>query len=216
MRPDIQRQVAEESGEERAKCQERRDRVLKYPDIAALLTRAPLSLPDPLFWSGYIPPRYWREKPNDSPVRAQLIAICNMVAKRDEELAAGGAPVAPELATDKQLQILHICLDEYGIRDKPEKLMYLSAEVGRTIHESSRELSGVEVVAATNKLRQLIKLDNAPPPTTSEVTGDTSYEVHDQARPGPAGGAAPAGDADDGPAYDGSAEDEYGAEYPLY
>lgn len=210
-------QVEEETEEHKTIAQARRDRVLAHPDIAELLTHHPLSLPNPLFWSGYVPPKYHQDKYNDSPVRQQLLAILNMVVKREEEIAAGGRPaIAPELVTEKTLQIMHIHFDEFGIRDRDEKLQYLAAELDRPKIESSKELSEAEALAITNKLRQLIKLEDAHDlKGISEVTGEThDLTAEDQARPGRR--TPDPVDGDDGPTYpgeepiaefDGSAED---------
>lgn len=219
MRPDIRRQVEEETEEHRATAQARRERVLAHPDIAELLTHPPLSLPSPLFWSGFVPLKYHQDRYNDSPVRQQLLAILNMVLKREEEIAAGGRPaIAPELVTEKTLQIMHIHFDEFGIRDRDEKLQYLAAELDRPKIESSKELSEAEALAITNKLRQLIKLDQHADALQgiSEVTGEThDLTAEDQARPGRR--TPDPVDGDDGPTYpgeepiaefnDGSAED---------
>lgn len=67
----------------------RRERVLRYPDIAAKLTQPPLNLADPTMWNGYIPPRTLPgrddepyDKSNDSPVRQQLVAIAAEALQR--------------------------------------------------------------------------------------------------------------------------------------
>jgi len=66
------------------------DLVMQYPDIAAKLCRPPLKLGDPRNWSGYIPgfcaPETVRGviPVNDSPIRAQLIAILNEAAERSD------------------------------------------------------------------------------------------------------------------------------------
>lgn len=183
MREDIHLQVDEESAEERAKSQSRRDRVLAHPDIAALLCRPPFSASNPLFWSGYIPPKYHQGKVNDSPVRKQLIRICEMVAERE----ASPTPVAPEIITAKTLQILHICLGEYGITEREDKLHYLTSAAGRRLagpdgEASSKELTEEEGQRAIQILRSLILKEkeqaNAPDnqpgdtPVVSEVVGE--------------------------------------------
>lgn len=68
----------------------RRERVLKQPDLARLLCEPPLSLPTPEMWTGYIPPaevpnnsEFRPYKPNKSPIRRQLIEVCNLVAERE-------------------------------------------------------------------------------------------------------------------------------------
>lgn len=217
MRPDIRHQVAEETAEEVALCQSRRERVMAYPDIAALLCRPPLSLRQANLWSGYIPPRYHQGKPNDSPIRNQLIAICKLVAEREAE--AGPIPVAPELITDAQLTKLHTCLGEYGIPDKPDKLLYLTAETGHNV-ASSKDLTKAEASQIIDKLETLIRLEHEHnfggiAETTEKRIDDDALTVEDQARRerGPEHPSA----VDDGPdypgdepvaEYDGSAEDD--------
>lgn len=71
--------------EERAKCRDRRDRVLAHPDIAKRLCERPLSLSTPEVWSGYVPPYMWRDQVNNSPVRAQLMEILHAVAEREKQ-----------------------------------------------------------------------------------------------------------------------------------
>lgn len=195
MRPDIHTQVDEESAEEKAICQARRDRVLAHPDIAALLCRPPFSASNPLFWSGYIPPKYHQGKVNDSPVRKQLIRICEMVAERE----ANPTPVAPEIIADKTLQILHIHLGEYGITVREDKLDYLSAATGRTV-ESSRDLTEEEGRWATEVLRGLIKAERlkneagdqaGDAPVVSEVVGERVAGGADGAWPAEDGGEPP-------------------------
>lgn len=66
-------------------CVARRARVLAHPDIAAALTRRPLSYAKPEDWNGYVPPSTWRERRNDSPQRVALIELCNAVAEREQE-----------------------------------------------------------------------------------------------------------------------------------
>lgn len=180
MRPDIRRQYSEETAEETAQAMSRRERVLKFPDLAELLCRPPLNLTNPLFWSGYIPPRYHQGAPNDSPVRKQLVAICNMVAEREAQLAAGEPPVAPEPITDDQLTKLHACLGDYGISDRNEKLLFLSAEVGRTI-ASSKEIHKAEAILLIDKIETLIRLEdehNLGNPANPEDTNHPAHEPH--------------------------------------
>jgi hypothetical protein len=179
VRADVRKQVEEETAEERGKAESRRARVLAHPDIAVLLCRPPLNMTHPQMWSGYIPPRYHMGKPNPTPVRTQILAILNKVVEREEWLAKRGK-TAPETITDKTLQILHICLGEYGIDDRDEKLRYLSTSAGRTI-TTSREMHEEEGQYAIGILRQLIiaekELENATEPepdareVVSEVTG---------------------------------------------
>lgn len=168
MRPDIQRQVEEESAEERAKCQERRARVLAHPDIAAELLKPPFSASNPLFWSGYIPPAYHQGHHNDSPIRKQLIAICNMVAEREGDTTRNVAN-EPRMITDPQLTKLHICLEECGYIERDEKLYFLSSFTQRPI-DSSKKLTLQEAGRIITKLSEIViqdersKLDAANQP----------------------------------------------------
>lgn len=77
---------------------QRRDLVLAYPDIAAKLKLPPLKLADPRQWSGFIPaadhegPNGTRI-PNDSPLRAQLVAVFNEACERaDAQQRPAGPP----------------------------------------------------------------------------------------------------------------------------
>lgn len=88
----------------------RRERVLRYPDLAARLTEPPLTFRQPEDWNGYVPPRTLAEdtcewcpspervnrgedcrnpqhlaKVNDSPRRAALIEICAEAFRREQE-----------------------------------------------------------------------------------------------------------------------------------
>lgn len=201
--------MSNETWQEKASNIQRRERVLKYPEIAELLTHPPLSMTHPELWSGYIPPAVWREKRNDSPVRAQLIAICNKVVEREKQ---GDRPVvAPDLITEAQLTKLHICLAEYGITEKADKLMYLTAATGRTV-ESSKDLTKEEASLIIDQLGKLIRVEqakqevqranqNADPVDTgrADSASDGDYQPHDQPRPATRG--AEEYDAD-GPFYD--------------
>lgn len=66
---------------------QRRALVLAHPDAAKQLCERPLSLTAPDHWNGYLPPRYLPEaangtsRPNDSPVRAQLLRILHAAAE---------------------------------------------------------------------------------------------------------------------------------------
>lgn len=175
----------------------RRDRVLAHPDLAAYLTRPPLSLPDPLLWSGYIPPAIWREKHNDSPVRAQLVAIVKMVAEREQMIAnrgitegpdtGGRPPVAPELINEAQLTKLHTCLTEYGLTERPEKLLYLQAETGHPV-ASSKDLTKEEASQIIDTLDRLIRKEQAE---------QEARNAHETASQGDAGGdGGPASEPD--------------------
>jgi hypothetical protein len=202
LRPDIHLQVEEESTEERTKCQDRRARVLAHPDLAALLCEPPFSLANPMFWSGYIPPQYHMQKPNNSPIRKQLIMICQLVAKREEE-QANPAPIAPEFITEKQLALLHICLNEYlgeidketGVLASPardEKLMFLSAETDREI-TTSKELHKDEASRLIDKLTQLVKLEQR---TEDEAEPEPKIPPV-ESTPEPGSGPDPTGWGDD-------------------
>lgn len=196
MRPDIQRQVDEESADEHEKCQARRTRVLAHPDIAARLCLPPFELTKPEYWNGYIPPQYHMGKPNNSPVRKQLLDICWAVQKREENPGEDRPPVAPEYITTKQLTMLHICLEEYGITDRGEKLLYLTGEIDREV-ESSKELHKDEASRLIDKLTQLVKLEmerNDEAETTAEVPAVDSEPGHH----GDAGGTGPTDWGEDG------------------
>jgi hypothetical protein len=192
---DTERDHAQSARETAA---QRAERVLAHPDIAVYLTHPPLSLPDPRMWSGYIPPAIWRDQRNDSPYRRQLIEICNMVLKREQELGgaglgeSGGDKIAPDMITDAQLAKLHICLTEYGIDTRDDKLLFLQAETGRSFtHEgaSSKDLTKDEASAIIDKLTQLVRVEqerrerrNA---AQGEVQRDTGRDDAATAEPGP-------------------------------
>lgn len=70
-------------------AKQRRERVLRYPDIAAKLTHPPLNLANPTMWNGYIPPRTLPsnddnpyDEANQSPIRQQLVAIAADALRR--------------------------------------------------------------------------------------------------------------------------------------
>lgn len=74
-------------------CRARRARVLAHPDIAVRLTERPMNYPAPEFWTGYIPPaKRGDDRPNPSPIRRQLLDICQAVAERERELATAETP----------------------------------------------------------------------------------------------------------------------------
>lgn len=76
---DIAREVRE-------KCAERRARVLAHPDIAKRLCDLPMRYPSPEFWTGYIPgPTRGDDRPNNSPIRRQLLSIVQAVYEREQE-----------------------------------------------------------------------------------------------------------------------------------
>lgn len=66
-------------------CAERRARVLAHPDLAAALTKPPLSYSRPEVWNGYVPPALDSNgRRNESTRRAALIELLNAVAEREE------------------------------------------------------------------------------------------------------------------------------------
>jgi hypothetical protein len=77
---------------------ERRARVLAHPDIAKRLTEHPLNYSAPEVWSGFIPPAEIgcclrcgsRDKRNPSPQRRALVAICQAVIDRENQLDVSG------------------------------------------------------------------------------------------------------------------------------
>lgn len=76
------RKIAEEIRDARRTAANRRARVKAHPDLAERLVR---SLGYARFdqWSGYVPTYGDVERPNDSPIRIELIAILREVAQRD-------------------------------------------------------------------------------------------------------------------------------------
>lgn len=175
VRPDVQHQVAEETTEYRAANETRRDHVLKHPEIAKRLCDPPYSAPSPEFWTGYIPPAYHQNKPNDSPVRRQLMAICKAVEAKEEREAN---PDMPALADEKALQILHINLDAYGITERHKKLLYLTGETNRTI-TSSKDLYHDEAWAIIKRLTALV---NAQKETEDESSSNPEGRAVDGGR----------------------------------
>jgi hypothetical protein len=71
--------------------QQRRDLVLAHPQIARKLCDPPYSLKTPEQWTGYIPAADTETpgapRPNDSPIRAQLLAILDQAAAADDQRA---------------------------------------------------------------------------------------------------------------------------------
>ncbi len=61
----------------------RRERVLKYPDLAELLTRPEIGYARPDQWTGYVPPEMWNGDRNDHPRRAALVAIATEAMARE-------------------------------------------------------------------------------------------------------------------------------------
>lgn len=68
---------------------DRRELVLRYPDIAAKLTERPLRFSRPEAWNGYIPPKLTPDRDgyrlNTSPFRAALVAICAEAEQRERD-----------------------------------------------------------------------------------------------------------------------------------
>ena len=116
-RPEISRWLRAIAGEAHRRNLTRRERVLRYPDLAKALKAPPLSYTDPVKWTGYVPPlRDPRVDPellhdrggmpnrlgkrtrpselNDSRARVALVAICREALRRDVE--AGLATGEPE------------------------------------------------------------------------------------------------------------------------
>lgn len=176
------------AAEEHRKNQARRTRVLAHPDLAQRLCDRPYSLPTPEMWTGYVPPDLWRERHNDSPIRAQIIAVMNAVKAREDETV----PIAPELITAKQEPLLAICLSEYGITDPSEQLMWLTSFLGRDITSSS-ELHKDEASAAIDRLTALVRQEQEATDETSIAREDLGLgdRPGDHQRAGDGGGAGP-------------------------
>lgn len=77
-------------------CVARRERVLRYPDLAKRLTEPPLNIPTPEMWTGYVPPARgpWggsdgfgdvKVVANNSPARAVLVEISAEALRRDQD-----------------------------------------------------------------------------------------------------------------------------------
>lgn len=66
---------------------ERRQAVLRHPDLAAKLCEAPLSMSSPERWTGFVPPATQearhRQVNSESPYRAQLVEIVEAAQQRD-------------------------------------------------------------------------------------------------------------------------------------
>lgn len=77
--------------------QQRRERVLRHPDLAARLCRPPLGFSRPENWNGFVAPRFLpddrpfgapgpeRLRLNDSPRRAAIVEICAEALRREGE-----------------------------------------------------------------------------------------------------------------------------------
>lgn len=74
-----------------AESAERRARVLRHDDLAALLKAKPLEYKRPDQWNGYVPPALMPEdsdglaKRNDSPRRAALVELSAEAWRREHE-----------------------------------------------------------------------------------------------------------------------------------
>ena len=73
--------------------------VLAHPEVARRLTDYPLALREPKCWNGFVPPELWREERNDTPQRAQLLAIIAEAQRHDADgcdcYAAAAEPAPP-------------------------------------------------------------------------------------------------------------------------
>lgn len=71
----------------RSVCGERRTAILAHSDLALMLLEAPLKMSSPEKWTGFVPPLTYegkqRRQRNDSPYRAQLVAILRQAEQRD-------------------------------------------------------------------------------------------------------------------------------------
>jgi hypothetical protein len=193
---DAAQKFALESWQAQARCMERRNRVFRYPDLAAKLCEPPFSLPDPRFWSGYIPAAEHMEQPNNSPIRHQLVAICNMVKAREdeEERADATADVAPPLIDEKGLTALHAAFTDAHIILRDDKLLYCQSVIGHAV-ESTKDLTAEEAYLCRQQLWRLIRSEE------SQNAPQTDMHVEDV----PAQDQLP--DAtDDGPDYDETAD----------
>jgi hypothetical protein len=84
---DMRMLLSDAAGRQSAMMRERRAAVLRHPDLAARLTGKPLNLTTPEKWTGFVPPASregkQQEQRNDSPYRAQLVAIVEEAQQRD-------------------------------------------------------------------------------------------------------------------------------------
>ena len=89
-RVDIQAEYAAAAARSKTASQARRDRVLRWPDLAKQLCEPPLNYRRPQDWNGWVPPRtvayvdHNYAPANDSPWRAALVTICAEALRRDE------------------------------------------------------------------------------------------------------------------------------------
>lgn len=105
--------LREASDRAKAVNQARRERVLRHPDLAKRLTEPPLSYDRPEQWNGFVPPAEFQDempeglhssaldggypnqhgkrtggtRPNRSPRRSALVAICAEALKREREMS---------------------------------------------------------------------------------------------------------------------------------
>lgn len=67
----------------------RRALVLRYPDLAAVLTRTPLDYDQPEQWTGYVPPATLPDgQPNRTPIRTALLELLARAEHRTQGAAA--------------------------------------------------------------------------------------------------------------------------------
>lgn len=82
--PAQRRAVAQAARNARERVVNRLARVKAHPDLADRLCQS-LGYARLDQWSGYVPPaRDADQRPNDSPVRAELVAILRAVAEREQ------------------------------------------------------------------------------------------------------------------------------------
>lgn len=84
---DLREALRQLQTDARAACKHNRATVLAHPDLAERLTEPPCRFTTAEMWTGYIPPaylegRYGEAIPNNSPYRAQLVALVDEAARR--------------------------------------------------------------------------------------------------------------------------------------
>lgn len=62
-----------------------RERILRYPDLAARLCEPPLNYKTPSQWTGFIPPEVCEQRLNLSPERGALVELAQEAYRRDAE-----------------------------------------------------------------------------------------------------------------------------------
>lgn len=87
MEGDIREALRSLQDDAHAACQRNRRMVLAHPDLAKQLTALPCAFSRPEIWTGYIAPkylcgRYGEAVINDSPYRAQLVALVAEAERR--------------------------------------------------------------------------------------------------------------------------------------